>query len=295
MDTAQSVLAELIIQHEVLRTQLQEGHLPARPTIVDETEVPVVATELPEGSTEPIVEAHLIKANAAPFILNEQPLLRSELVRVASEGDAGRFWWLITLHHLIADRASMMQLADEIAAKLRGDSVPPPEIHYADYVDWQRNLPADALEPLLFYWKWQLRGRLPPLELPTARPRMAVHSFTADRHTFSWGPSLTHSLRDLARNPTEILLQPNQPGAVPVIQIGVGHLRFNFGLFSLKFCDVLFHTLNLLAQRGKCLTLLGSLFTLFALVDGRRWRRRWDNFLDLGRRRFTGFLDTRQQ
>ena len=200
VDTAQSVLAELIIQHEVLRTQLQEGHLPARPTIVDETEVPVVATELPEGSTEPIVEAHLIKANAAPFILNEQPLLRSELVRVASEGDAGRFWWLITLHHLIADRASMMQLADEIAAKLRGDSVPPPEIHYADYVDWQRNLPADALEPLLFYWKWQLRGRLPPLELPTARPRMAVHSFTADRHTFSWGPSLTHSLRDLARN-----------------------------------------------------------------------------------------------
>ncbi len=197
--TAEAVLAALVMRHEVLRTRLQEDDVPARAVIRDQVEVTVAAVVLPEGSSDSDVTEYLTAANARPFTLHQEALVRSELVRVAGEEPAGRFWWLITLHHLIADRPSLPLLAGEVAAGLRGEAVAAPEFHYPDYVAWQRSLPSDALEPLLFYWKWQLRGRLAPLELPTARPRRAVHTFTAARHPFHWSPATTQALRQLAR------------------------------------------------------------------------------------------------
>ncbi|WP_194138399.1 condensation domain-containing protein, partial [Bacillus cereus] len=45
-------------------------------------------------------------------------------------------------------------------------------IQYADFAVWQRDwLQAGALEKQLTYWKEQLGGELPVLNLPIDRPR----------------------------------------------------------------------------------------------------------------------------
>ena len=197
-DRFKTALMALVERHEVLRTRLDETTVPARQTIVTDPEVPFEVVELPANLTDDQVIAHLIAANAAPFTLHQQPLLRAQFGRIAEADEAGRYWCLITVHHLIADRPSLQLCARELAATLRGESVSSPELHYPDFIAWQQELPADALEAMLFYWKWQLRGRIPPLELPTAFPRAAIHTFSAQRHAFAWSENTTRELRRLA-------------------------------------------------------------------------------------------------
>ena len=144
------------------------------------------------------LEAALADA-ARPFHLRTDALVRAAWWRFGP-ADAEEFILAFTFHHLVCDKPSLRLLAEEFAALLRegGATLAEPELHYADYSEWQRTLPAEALEPLLFYWKWQLRGRLAALELPSARPRPAVHTFTAARHAFAWDAATVQALRALA-------------------------------------------------------------------------------------------------
>ena len=51
-------------------------------------------------------------------------------------------------------------------------------MQYADYAAWQREwLKGEVLEGQLGWWKQQLAGAPPVLELPTDRPRPAVQTF----------------------------------------------------------------------------------------------------------------------
>jgi len=195
--SAHGALQKVVARHDVLRTCLIEKGAETTTRIADTLEVTWVETTLPASTTALGVLDHLIAANAQPFALNAEPLLRAEFVRIRKDKEK-RFWWLITLHHLIADRTSLHLLTAELAHELDGQAVASPELHYPDFVTWQRDLPEDAWEPLRFYWKWQLRGRIPPLELPTARPRVAVHTFSAARHEFEWDVATTSKLHQLA-------------------------------------------------------------------------------------------------
>ena len=72
----------------------------------------------------------------------------------------------------------MAVFAEELAALLKAyaagapSPLPEPAIQYVDYAQWQREwLAGPALDETLGYWKKQLGGRLPILELPTDRPR----------------------------------------------------------------------------------------------------------------------------
>ena len=91
---------------------------------------------------------------------------------------------LLTLHHIVSDGWSMGVLVRELAALYeafrQGQPSPLPElpVQYADYAVWQRGwLQGEVLEAQLGYWKQQLAGAPPRLELPTDQPRPAVQSF----------------------------------------------------------------------------------------------------------------------
>ena len=138
-----------------------------------------------------------------PFDLEEGPLLRTLLVRLAD--DEHRLY--MALHHLIFDgvslvRVMMPELTALYAAYSRGETpkLPEPRLQYADYAVWQqRQLATRSMSRELAYWRQKLAGDLPELTLPTDRPPTAALSRRGAMETFSLSPELTTALRSLSR------------------------------------------------------------------------------------------------
>ena len=115
-----------------------------------------------------------------PFDLMRGPLFRFRLVRLAEE----QHILLLTMHHIISDGWSLGVLGRELAALYQaysaGQSSPLAElaIQYADFAVWQREwLQGEVLEKQLAYWREQLGGELPVLELTTDRPRPPIQTY----------------------------------------------------------------------------------------------------------------------
>ena len=96
-------------------------------------------------------------------------MLRVKLLRLGVEDHVVLF----TMHHIVSDLWSMGLLIKEVAtlyeAYSRGEESPLPElaIQYSDFAAWQREwLQGEELERQLSYWRKQLGGELPVLELP---------------------------------------------------------------------------------------------------------------------------------
>ncbi|MEJ8643178.1 condensation domain-containing protein [Streptomyces sp. MS1.HAVA.3] len=82
----------------------------------------------------------------------------------------------------------------------REPQLPPIEVHYADYAEWQPQwLREEVRHKHLPYWKKQLEGAELVLELPTDRPRPPVMTSHGARYQFPLTPELTQAVRDLAK------------------------------------------------------------------------------------------------
>ncbi|HET9358456.1 MAG TPA: amino acid adenylation domain-containing protein, partial [Vicinamibacterales bacterium] len=71
---------------------------------------------------------------------------------------------------------------------------------YADFAAWQRNwLSGAVLADQIEYWKSQLSGAPPSLDLPTDRPRPAVQTFRGARQRVRVSGPITRALKSLNR------------------------------------------------------------------------------------------------
>ena len=78
--------------------------------------------------------------------------------------------------------------------------LPELSIQYADFAHWQRQrLRGEVFEEQLAYWKRQLGGTLPVLELPSDRPRPAIQTFRGATTTLKLGADLTQRLNKLSQ------------------------------------------------------------------------------------------------
>src|SRR5262249_25163452 len=74
-------------------------------------------------------------------------------------------------------------------------------IQYADFAHWQREwLKSGLMETQLAYWKKQLGGALPVLELPADRPRPSARSFHGARRMVVLPPALAAAAHALSRS-----------------------------------------------------------------------------------------------
>src|SRR5215510_953260 len=110
------------------------------------------------------------------------------------------------IHHIVSDMWSTQILTREITALYsafaRGAKSPLPDlpIQYVDFANWQRNrLSGDLLERQLSYWRGQLCGRLPLLDLPTKGQRPARHTTNGAEKEWSLSRDTVESLRRLSR------------------------------------------------------------------------------------------------
>ena len=115
-----------------------------------------------------------------PFDLATGPLLRARLLRLADEDHV----LLLTMHHIISDAWSagifLQELGVLYEAFCAGNPSPLPElaVQYSDYAVHERQwLQGEVLEKQLAFWRKQLQGVPPVLDLPLDRPRPETRTF----------------------------------------------------------------------------------------------------------------------
>ncbi len=198
-------LTEIVRRHESLRTVFAPGAeeasqvvLPAEPMALAVVDV----SALPEGAREEEVRRRVAEESMRPFDLERGPLVRALLVRAGAEEHG----LLFTLHHIIADGWSLGILVSEVTelygafSEGRESTLPELAVQYADYAAWQRAwLSGETLERHLAWWREQLAGAPPLLEVPTDRPRPPVMRDAATSVAFDVPGELAGALQALAR------------------------------------------------------------------------------------------------
>ena len=193
----------IVRRHEVLRTRFE---------IKDDKPVQVIHPNI--NITLPVVDLQnvadpwkqveqlAIKEAYKPFDLAREPMLRVNMWQVAQQ----EYVLLLIIHHIAADGWSIGVLIRELSAHYRaistGSCVELPElsVQYADFTVWQRQwLTNQVLERQLSYWKQELAGAPPLLELPTDRPRPAIQTFQGGIERFQLDASLTSALRQISQ------------------------------------------------------------------------------------------------
>lgn len=206
VDAMQRTINEIVRRHETLRTTFGTHDGQAVQIIAPSLHLPL-RVEVREGSPAEKREAEIqcfAKQEASkPFDLAKGPLLRFSLLRLAED----EHLLVVILHHIAGDGWSGSVLAAEMAALYAAFSQnqpsPLPElaVQYADFAVWQREwMQGELLDSQTAYWKKQLAGAPPVLELPTDRPRPAVQMHRGAVRTHVIPQELITRLRALSQS-----------------------------------------------------------------------------------------------
>jgi amino acid adenylation domain-containing protein len=198
-------LNEVVRRHEALRTTFATRDGQPVQIIAESMQLPLLVLDLSNLGIEERAQevSRLTQAEALrPFDLSAGPLLRTTLLRLSADEHVA----LLTMHHIVSDGWSMSVFLREVAALyeafLTGREPPLKAlpIQYADYAVWQREwLTGEVLETQLSYWREQLAGAAPLLNLPTDHPRPLVQTYRGASELFAVPESLVEALRKLSK------------------------------------------------------------------------------------------------
>ena len=201
----QESFRDLFTQHDSLRTtfHIREGQPVQRVSPLMDFRVDVIdLSDVEAGEREAEALRRASKAAHELFELSQGPLLRVRFFRLAEEDYLGAF----VAHHIVADGWSLGVLWRDLAALYQGRLEGRPSlvrslaVQYGDYVLWQSKPEYQArLGRQLNYWKQQLAGAPPTLELPTDRPRPAVWSGAGGVHTTALSANLREAVERFSR------------------------------------------------------------------------------------------------
>ncbi len=203
---AHKAFSEIVRRHQALRTtfQAQDGvsvQIIHEPFPLDLQLVELAS--IPESQREEHIEQIAKDEVTKPFDLSCLPLLRITLLRLTEE----KHVVIGTAHHIVFDGWSASVFFKEFLECYRAfkvgqqPSLPQLQIQYADFAEWQTNwLSGERLESQLDYWKKQMSGELPMLQLPIDKSRPSVYSFKGTSFSFTFDKALTAPARQLCQN-----------------------------------------------------------------------------------------------
>ncbi|MBD2208320.1 amino acid adenylation domain-containing protein [Nostoc linckia FACHB-104] len=205
IDALEGCFNEIIQRHEILRTNF--AAVDGQPVLIiapqQTVNLPIVdlrkiALSEREAKIRSLADAEFQR----PFNLASDPLLRCILLQL----DDTEYILLLTMHHIVSDGWSTDILVREVATLYecftqgKPSSLPQLPIQYTDYAIWQRQwLQGEVLETQINYWKQQLVGNLPILELPTDRPRPKIRTYQGAKQYFQISPEISLSLKTLSQ------------------------------------------------------------------------------------------------
>ena len=188
----------LVQRHEALRTTFVEQNGRTLQVIH-----PQLALAIERASVAvDAIGLHVEQEIQRPFDLVDGPLMRVKLLAVRADHHV----LVITQHHIISDGWSMQIVVDELvrlygAYCVNGDAaLHALPLQYADYAAWQRQWnTGEECARQLAYWRTQLGGEQPVLELPLDFTRPAEQSLRGARLDFTLPTDLAGALQQLAQ------------------------------------------------------------------------------------------------
>ncbi|MBP5973791.1 amino acid adenylation domain-containing protein [Brasilonema sp. CT11] len=192
---------EISRRHEILRTTFP---------VVDGKPVqvisPSIALAIPiidlQGLPAAELQQLVTKEVRQPFDLSSGSLWRITLLRLGCES----YVLVLTMHHIITDGWSMGIFIQELSILYQtftlGSPLLLPElpIQYSDFAVWQRQWLTEKIhKQQLNYWKQQLAGAPPLLELPTDKPRPLVQTFCGATQQFQIDRNLSEQIKTFSQ------------------------------------------------------------------------------------------------
>jgi amino acid adenylation domain-containing protein len=159
-----------------------------------------IHTENISAWSEEELKAFLIGEANKPFDLLIAPLFRVYLLTRSDEEHI----LLLVVHHIVSDLWSLDILVKELtefyeAEVNSGNTILTPLItRYTDYVRYQSNMLESEGDSLLVYWKNQLSGELPVLNLPFDRPRPPVQTNKGGSEQFKVSKDISRKIRTIS-------------------------------------------------------------------------------------------------
>ena len=198
-------LNEIVQRHEALRTTFTAVNGQPSQQVSDNVIISVPLEDLqavPTAQRDNEIARLMADETRRPFDLTTGPLLRAKLLKLAPTEHR----LILTMHHIASDGWSRGVLLHELSLLykdfLDGErpSLDPLPIQYADFAVWQRDyLSGERLEKQLSYWKNQLAGAPPRLELPTDFPRPAVQEYRGNHLSLEINSTLLEELKRVSQ------------------------------------------------------------------------------------------------
>jgi amino acid adenylation domain-containing protein len=198
---------QLIARHEILRTTFHS--VDGRPfQIVNPTtsfSIRLIEVPATNGVRNAEVQRIISEMARVPFDLERGPLMHVSLL--SSSSTPSEHVMVLLMHHIISDGWSQGVLVREVARLYqsfiegRPANLPELQIQYIDFAVWQRQwLQGETLDRLLHYWKHQLAGAPPVLELPADRPHALDQTHAGGVIHFTVDPAVADRLRTICRD-----------------------------------------------------------------------------------------------
>jgi amino acid adenylation domain-containing protein len=205
VEALQQSLETIVARHEVLRTNFITIAGNPSQVIGSHPSVPLPVVDLSlllERDCEAEAQRLATEEAQRPFDLAADLMLRAKLLRLRE----AEHILLLTVHHIAADGWSLGVLYRELSVLYEAfcegkpATLPEPPLQYADFAVWQRRwLQGEVLERQLAYWKQQLQGAPPVLDLATDHPRSATQSYQGAQQTAYSSKTLAAALHRLSQ------------------------------------------------------------------------------------------------
>ena len=196
---------ELAKRHETLRTTfpVADGAPIQAIASPQEFKLPIIDLSQLEIAARKVQIREQIKAEETqPFDLTKELSWRVKLLRLSDTEHV----MLLAMHHIIYDGWSRPIFIQELnklyqaCVNNQPSPLKPLKIQYADVAYWQRNwLVGKVLNSHLTYWKKQLDGEIPILQLPSDRPRPAITTYRGAVKRFTISTELSKAINALGK------------------------------------------------------------------------------------------------
>jgi len=202
IDALQKAFQKLINNNESLRTTyyLNDGN-PVQ-EVQGYKEVFFEEIDAP-GLNEKDLKNKVIEVYKTPLDLEKGPVFKVHLFRVSDEN----FVMLVKMHHICSDGWSIGIMLTELKQLYEEEITGTPSFtssnnqKYYDYINYQKDLiNSEEGEKLWSYWKDELSGEIPVLDLPADKPRPALQTFNGATEYFFLEKDVADKLKKLSQS-----------------------------------------------------------------------------------------------